>query len=849
MNNLLFIPIPQAEESPTSVLKRMAFKHGCFYGREIFKILDTTSISSAPICQDNPAIMRMAEEAGPLRGLVLNGFYPPAPDEVVSSSLLINGIKVPRKYIRARNNAFCSNCWKEGKEHFIKDIKISTFCPFHHAQYILICPRCKKSIKWWKPIEDKCQCGCILKSQSCDPAETIIEQFLLNIFRTRDQEKFDAFLQILKPITNSFACDWQCSTGRAILGIAIGVINECQSLTEENLEKFRSLYPDIPARVLFAKFSRIPQPMMQKSVLRVLRHHRSEDNTTLQSTKHSLNAKRGKSSEFRLISSQLRAWLKIPMPHWFAFVSSVVKISDRGPYTWRQALAISDAALKFRLNMGKLKASPTLPLHLSRSETMQKLCISLKMLREILNEGLLTGLRTPTSQLVITTESVSRFDDNLMSIELLAANHNLTTSRIFKARAALGISPPSCRSRLLQEKLIHRKEHSAIIAYCNSSPTLPPIRTLNLPMISDSPTETWLTVTEGASYMGRSRMVIRSLVSKGLLKGAYTFKTKNGFSVSKESIDTFLDKHFNSRDAANLLGCAINRQSSKAAELNIVPVCSPEIDGTPCIFYSKDSFKSLQNKPAKGAIIEHENGLTITETAKLLHIDSAAIASMANRNLLKSVYHLTLKRRLITSSSVNEFYDHYVRAATLADWLGVSPSRIVKALSQLGIAPITGSPVDISRSRLYSTKSLTNSPFFIRYTSPETNPPSAKRRAGLEYTFKLNLHSLGNVIKPHNISPLALHNLFIKPGIIKIITINKLKFITPSDKNKIDEIFSNYYTCPQANLILKPRSAEALIKTGKLIARYPLSSATATPLLSKKDVHDYIKSLKSSAND
>lgn len=846
MNNLLFIPIPQAEESPTSILKRMAFKHGCFYGREIFKILGTTSISSAPICQDNPAIMKMAEEAGPLRDLVLSGFYPPAPDEVVSSSLIISGIKVPRKYIRARNNAFCSNCWKEGKEHFIIDIKLSTFCPFHHTQYILICPCCKKSIKWWKPIEDKCQCGCVLKSPPCDPADTLIEQFLLKIFRTHNQEKFDALQKILISITNSFACDWQCSTGRAILGIAIGVIDECQSLIEENLEKFRTLYPDIPARVLFAKFSRIPQPIMQNSVLRVLRHRCSEENPTLQYTNNSLNAKKGKPIEFILISSQLMAWLKIPMPHWPAFVSSVVKVSDRGPYTWRQALAISDAALKFRLDIGKLKASPALPLHLSRYETMQKLCISLKILREILNEGLLTGLRTPTSKLVITTESVSRFDDNLTSIELLAASHNLKTSRIFKARAALGISPPSCRSRLLQEKLIHRKDHSAIIAYCNSSVIPPPVRTLNLPMVSDSPTETWLTVTEGACYMGRSRMVIRSLVSKGLLKGAYTFETKNGFSVSKESIDTFLDKHFNSRDAANLLGCAINRQSSKAAELNIVPVCSPEVDGTPCIFYSKDSFKNLQNKTAKGATIEHGNGLTITETAKLLHVDAAAIASMANRNLLKSVYHLTRKRRLITSSSVSEFYELYVRAATLADWLGITPSKIVKALSQLGIVPITGSPLDISRSRLYSIESLTNSPFFIRNTSPEKNQPPAKHRAGLDHCLKLNLHNLQSVIKPHNISPLAFYNLFSKPGTIKIITINKLKFITPIDKNKIDEILSNYYTCPQANLILKPKFAEALIKTGKLIARYPLSSATTTPLLSKKDVHSYIKSLKSS---
>lgn len=249
MKKLAYIPFPRVEESPTSLMKRLAVHHGCV-NRSQFKSLGVADYFNHTCMSAQTELPQwVAARAGQHAQIFLTGFYQPTGLTYRRMPHQVEQLTVKFNLIRWTQSAFCSECWAEEYEHFIKDLKFSVNCPYHTCRYVTHCPQCGVVLRWDYPLIDECDnCKTRLKSPACSPEDAAPEGYVLSLFRDHKQVQFDQLCQYL----NALQFDQNhpgTPESRLIFEAAISLVNEDVTGTKRFLEKIKKTIHTYPMKL------------------------------------------------------------------------------------------------------------------------------------------------------------------------------------------------------------------------------------------------------------------------------------------------------------------------------------------------------------------------------------------------------------------------------------------------------------------------------------------------------------------------------------------------------------------------------------------------------------------------
>lgn len=199
MKTFNFIPLPIPEESPTSLIKRLALNNG--YGN-CSKFFEHHMRFKAPkatvLIQGSRFETLLISQVGQsLHQRLRQGFYPLANPRAPGGAFKIGPLRIGRRLLRPRKAALCTECVKEGWERYIKDICLCTHCPVHNRHYIFECPHCQRKFTWKNQSGLLCSCGGTLESPSCSPEEALAELRLFEILKSGDQTRLEYLLTLI----------------------------------------------------------------------------------------------------------------------------------------------------------------------------------------------------------------------------------------------------------------------------------------------------------------------------------------------------------------------------------------------------------------------------------------------------------------------------------------------------------------------------------------------------------------------------------------------------------------------------------------------------------------------------
>lgn len=531
MSKLLFIPRPLPEESPTSLLKRMAVMHGCKFKSDLQGIFGRTYFSGSLISRSHPIIQELSIRAGTAGEEFLSGFYESIGALPHAPPLQINGITVNADMIRKKGTAYCSECWREGCEHFIKDLKLSSYCPYHLRKYLSKCPSCHFNLCWHAPLDEICKCKHPLISPPCSPEEAANEQNLLTIFREGAAKKFDTLVNYLNCLDYRLESDTQCPANRCLLSIALMLVENDIAGALENLHKLKILYPDIPTFIISAKLALIPQKKVRDCARDFIAQHSRE------SIQEEKTNKLVPLHSFSLSYRQISAWLKLSQHNWKILRKAINIKTYNSRYTWKQAKIISDKVIFLKLSNGFKKKKP---LHsgISAEDLQKKLQTSAAVIKDAVKEHLMSPSFGTHRKMFFDPNDVEKFSKDFTTVQLLSSQTNIPTNQIRNAMKRMKIAPLVFESSTLRLHLISTQTSRAVIEWC-SDVSKQRRRSLirRSPLLERCiPTEgeAWLPTAAAARHLGICTSATIDLIGLGLLTNARRNSRGGGYCIEKK---------------------------------------------------------------------------------------------------------------------------------------------------------------------------------------------------------------------------------------------------------------------------------------------------------------------------
>lgn len=276
MNKLIFTPLPLIEESPTSIIKRTILRNGFLTFEDLSKRLGLRPYMSS-LSSLSPIVAPLTEEAGSKQSRLSSGFYQPIEGYLLNPDYLIECIPVPKKLIRYRGASFCSECWRDGHEKFIKDLIIAEVCPYHRRKFLYICPHCRKKLSRFGQLDGKCSCGALLVSPFCEEEDALLEKHLLSVFRRRDAEHFKLITMNLKRL-NYESHRKDPSLRRVIALGAVALSLDDEQIFIKFLSSQLEIYPDTPIKYIITKLG-FPLPEKILNATNIFRENPSTATT------------------------------------------------------------------------------------------------------------------------------------------------------------------------------------------------------------------------------------------------------------------------------------------------------------------------------------------------------------------------------------------------------------------------------------------------------------------------------------------------------------------------------------------------------------------------------------------
>ncbi|WP_170948620.1 TniQ family protein [Pseudomonas sp. Irchel 3A7] len=823
MSKLLYIPRPLPEESPTSILKRMAIMHGCILRSDFRSLFGQAYFNGSLISRSHPIVKNIFRQAGIAGDEFLEGFYEPTGKLHHAPPLKIAGISVSADMIRKRGAAYCSECWKNGIEYFIKDLKLSSYCPYHFRKYLSKCPNCQSRL-YWHGMNERCRCHHLLVSPPCSVDVAANEEKLLDIFRAGDAQKFAKLCNYLNNLGYRVERDTECPANRCLLTIALAILEEDMAKVLTNLKYLQILYPETPAFIIAAKLSLFFDANVRacaRDFIKSTSREQAEERESF--TTPPLHS-------FSLTKQQISAWLGIRQHYWKILRLAISIKPDKSRYTWQQALTVSKQVLIIKLRNGfskkKAKNSISPPKHIQ-----EQLQLSAAAIKGAIELHLLTPKWAKNHKMYFEPHAIEIFSKNFISVKLFSSQTKTPTKEIRSAIAHLKIAPLNLENGTLRRRLISTQSSMLITEWCKKNKKTQGRKRIknSTTLLPCSPTgeKMWLSTAEAAEYLETWEGPVCHFVKHGLLTKVKKSRNGCGHLIDAKELKAFKAQFVSSKEARNLLSCSNEKVVKALNNFGVSPVFGPKIDHNPANFYAREQIL-LRNSTETKALNETSNGYTIQQAAEKLHNPTRTILQLIKIGALQLSDYRSANP-FITCNSVDSFYNHFATSLTVSQWLKTRPAFVSKIMNSLNIYHLNGMPTDNPLYFIYAIEDIAK-----YFSIPKHHPlhkPGQKPSTALIKTSDL--------WEKYDISGKSFGEMFLSSGFVNPIRIGATNYLLPNEAAKVEGILERYYTFSQADRYLGHKHTRNLKKANLLIVVYPLKPSANYPMIEKVQVQAY----------
>ena len=811
MNRFHFVPFGLPEESPTSIIKRFGLAHGCLNSKSLSHLVGRECSVHPSLTQTNKFTRDIANLLHPREEEFTCGFYSPA-DGSSKADLKIQGLYTPIKLIRLRGAAFCSRCSAEGYEHFLKDIKLTDYCPLHQCDLLRQCSACGVALKWLSPFTNFCKCGAALECIPCSRDDCATEARLLEIYRTRDEGALRELYKILKELGYTFPSGPNTLEQREIIKAAFSALDKSISGITNYLYLLKSLYPSIDKNILAAKINRLTPAELRKSAIECFIVNPSPPfpaENLVPEREFSLNKTQlSRLCRIDLLNASCQEWFSSHPKDYRNWQYNIGEIHSLLKFISDKHLTLTNRAISHREDFYNTK------------ETIQILGITYPYLRELVRSGHLIRYH-PNSVVAYRREEVNEIHNKFDSAGKFALRLNTT---IRKLRASVDNQltsedylPTPLAVQLYSKNFVDRMIKSALeLQYCK-----PSIRkhALSLTILAEYDPSQYLRIDQMAVNLNFFPSSIRYYIHNGLVSVAARGKYGK-WLIAIEEVKRFDMKYISANAAATLLKISYFKIVDFLAHHGVDPVEMKKRPDTVSRLYLRSDINRTLTTCISKAPPKLSKLLTRSDACERLRISNSTLTSLELAGAFPGSFRHSVGNSFL-EKDIEHFGEHYVRLHHIALFFGCGPANALKSLNKFGINPVCGPMTNSSSVTFFKvsdlaifdlTAAIANS-FHCSLISNETPAPQTRSPS---CTSRASLVPVADILSRFDLSPSAFTRLFISSGFVSPLIIKQVKYLFQSEASVINEILSNHYTYSGAEKILGRRKTRLLIATGTL---------------------------------
>ncbi|WP_439878029.1 helix-turn-helix domain-containing protein [Pseudomonas prosekii] len=812
MKELAYIPFPRVEESPTSLMKRLAVHHGCV-NRSQFRSLGVPDYFTNTCMSVQTELPQwVAARAGQHAQTFLSGFYQPTGLIGRRMPHQIEKLTVKFNLIRWTRTAFCSECWVEEYEHFIKDLKFSVNCPYHNCRYLTHCPQCGVVLRWDNPLIDDCgNCKTKLKSQVCSPEVAAPERYVLSLFRDSKQVQFDQLSQNLRAL--QFDQDHPGTPeSRLILEAAISLVNEDVAGTKRFLETIGQKYPHIPNEAICAKLALMRSPTTKKACEAFCLGDERTVPTLPARPEKALNTTTDLNDPFYLTRSQVGAGAHLKY-------EVLDKVKAQTPHIWKTIgrIGVLNEAqvLDFFAKIKEIKDpdrfSWTEDHSMALPTAASNLGISLNCVRTLIAAGFLRVILLENREHRILNAELQEFSSRYDTVNLIAARSGRPRKYLAYFMRKLGIFPVVVPETI--SPILLRKSDGDLLltALQNNSPVTKSNVTGKLAIDSKIPFDRHLYVTfkKASEFYELESTTLKSLVKAGILHTRKHPNFTSAIGLFKEELENIKKDYITTTTAAQIIGVTTKVTGFVLDDLGIHPVVGGPLDRLcPTALFSRQAVDNLVSKQASKQASKTEQHLTIQQASKKLHINNSTVYQLIKSGDLAAQCDSGPSLLFASREKVDKFSNTHADTITVAKWCGVLSGKVKKLLSGMGISAV-GDVKHNGRTTFYRLTELEKAGIIYCEEANYSELPATDKPRKIRETYKdkhlaflESLTPVSDCCKKFGISRRCFLNTFDRTKFTPTITIGEKNFLTPENIEKLSTFLSKYITISMANKII-----------------------------------------------
>ncbi|BBR52747.1 hypothetical protein [Pseudomonas putida] len=811
MNRLSFIPLPFPEESPTSLLRRFALRHGFELAADLSNFTHINNIEKSIISCEGPLALWIAERAVSFREQFLEAFYRPVGRFTGHMPFKVLGTLTPNTMIRFGGIAFCSACRAEGYDRFVKDLRPALFCPYHHRRYLFQCPNCSKKLRWFDPMFDKCTCGHILECSECSAQDCAPEQKLRTLILEKQDSTLEALrrtLTILRYNTSPTPDNFQ---NREIFKAALAIAMGDSDGIHNYLLSLQAQYPEMPSAAIGAKLAEVKTP----EVCKILQEYSDWKLPVPVDSADELVV----SSNFFLHKSQIRAvtgihynimqniaaehcpaWIDFPTPKMVPpkiFLVLLQKCRE-----WKATSSNNSTPLDQLLTI---------------EEASRLIMAEPNFIRRLIENGYLGPLRTPYQRLEINKNEVSLFLQSFESINSIAIRLGLPRQKVKRELDKYNLKPVLL-PRSIKPTIYRRQDVDDLIILRQNSNKNYASRDFESKNILPEELSSYCTFEEAAKILKISRLIITDYAHAGLFQ-TYNHPdatlypnvhhpSKSAYRMAKKDVDSFHHKYVLPVELGKLIEVSPSIATRTLIRFGHIPVLHDSDSIYSCehrtpLFLRSDIDALLIKRDLKLAdsmTIKHaSNVLNLSKKTVIFFISDGTLALDSDSNNVPWA----------SRSKVDIFFESYANLAQAAKLCNMPILGVQRFLAKFEVRPLCGPRINGCPDYIYRIDDILHSagkvPTLRHSPSNSSNQP-------LE-----DLQPVTIILSRFNISKKSLTVTFINTGLVKTILIGKKLLLTNKDFNLISDILKKNLTLPMADRVLNSKGySYALARDGSL---------------------------------
>lgn len=825
MNKLIFVPVPHAEESPYSLIRRVTLFHKFnTVGQFTRRCVGESAVQHTTVSQLSATAQFLAAEAGAYASAVLNGFYQPV-NRAQIAHWMINGVEIPSIYLRLRSFVFCDSCFEEGWQRQIQDLRLSEYCPYHCKRYLTHCPACNGDLKWWHALHGQCHyCGEVLKCDPCSDYDCLPERYLAQSLTSHNQTYIDKIIRTTRLLggasqNKGFIPDaTRCQINEAAMFIANDDVNGLLG----HLSALHEAYPEIDKSWIKARFSGIKDPEVAEATAIFM--------TKTTSTHSSVRS----DSPFLLTAGQVRQKMQAEGLH-FDSSSQMCKNlnAKRRRFSTEDISALSTALEEYHAtSAGRLPTTQTEMR--TTNQVARQLHVKPHVIQIYARDGLLTFYNGSHNKKFFLPADVDKLLEQLQPPHYIAATCGVEVIKIRKAILQCQVKPSyhaelhwsywlfnlvdvqSIKRALIQERKPRATQHFNLI----------------LPTVSFDPVffAKFMTYTQAAKSLKIVRNTVHELIKWQYFKGCYVSAKK--IYIPRIEVQKFRHHYLTSTATCKILKITVNRLSDVLQAVGIQPLTFPSTTrARTTTIYRKKEIKNFAAQLSTEQPSERQNYLSITIASKRARADEHTLRVLAAHNILTHVKgQLSIYFR---PSVLDLFRSKFAIIEPLLSPLGFPSHPTPKLIETLHKYKTTKMPASSNTAPFYRSSADILS--YLHSDTPKDDPALTRIKRATKQNrptpSPMLTHAIPLIValEHFQITNNDFTDTFSKKGFSKIIKHDNAKYLSQKNYEECQRVLATHITCAMADRLIFNNSGT----TRCLIRRNILSTETLSDLITK----------------